>query len=306
MSSSPYRCDQALDDLLRLSGACAWGVAPAGRISDAEAQAYHAWLLQGNAAGMDYLARNESLRIDTGNLLAGARSIIVTAFAYGNPEGLVPKLNIASYALGADYHHVLKAHLQPVVELLQQRGSDARVCVDSAPMAERYWAVRAGIGRIGSNCMLYVPGVGCRVVLASVVTTAVLPCSEAPQSFFRAGCSNCRRCIDACPTGALRGDGTLDARRCINYLTIEHRGDLPEGTDLHGSVFGCDRCTDACPAPRGVTPVDELLPDSRTLQLDAAALESMSSSAFNRRFRFSPLARAGLKSLLRNLHATCK
>lgn len=306
MSSSPSPCDQALSGLLRESGACAWGVAPAGRISEAEAQAYHAWLAGGNAAGMDYLARNEWLRLDTGNLLVGARSVIVTAFAYGNPEGLKPKLSIASYALGADYHHVLKARLQPVVELLQQRGFAARVCVDSAPMAERYWAVRAGIGRIGLNCQLYVPGVGCHVLLASVITTAELPSCDAPEGFFRDGCKNCRRCIDACPTGALRGDGTLDARRCINYLTIEHRGDLPEATDLHGSVFGCDRCTDACPAPRVSAPIEELLPDPRILQLDAATLESMSSSAFNRRYRFSPLSRAGLPGLLRNLRAACK
>lgn len=306
MSSSPSPCDQALSSLLKGSGACAWGVAPAGRISEAEAQAYHAWLVGGNAAGMDYLARNESPRLDTGNLLAGARSVIVTAFAYGNPGGLAPRLSIASYALGTDYHHVLKARLQPVVELLQQRGFAARVCVDSAPMAERYWAVRAGIGRIGLNCQLYVPGVGCRVLLASVITTAELPSSDPSEGFFRDGCKNCRRCIDACPTGSLRGDGTLDARRCINYLTIEHRGDLPEGTDLHGSIFGCDRCTDACPAPRVSAPIEELLPDPRTLQLDAATLESMSSSAFNRRYRFSPLSRAGIKSLLRNLRAACR
>lgn len=253
---------------------------------------------------MDYLSRNEKLRQDTSNILPGAKSVIVTAFSYGDDKSVRPKLPIASYALGADYHYVLKNRLAPIVAQLKEAGEDARICVDSAPLAERYWAVRAGLGKIGLNCQLYVPGAGCKVLLASILTTAALQATSAGKTeYIRPVCRECRRCISACPAGALNGDGTLDARRCLNYLTIEHKGDFEESTDLHGRFFGCDCCSDVCPVTCSSLPetIEELRPDERIINLSEDSLRSMSSSSFNRHFRFSPISRPGLKGLLRNL-----
>lgn len=310
MSCCRSRCDEEIERLMAASGTCGWGVARAEAVSADERRIYSRWLAEGNAAGMTYLARSEELRSDPCNLLEGAKTVISAAFAYGDHDAR-PKLPIASYALGKDYHYVLKDRLRPVAELLEGRGEKARICVDSAPLAERYWAVKAGVGRIGLNCQIYVPGTGCKVLLATILTTAeITECDRGrgyDKRYLREGCRNCGRCVEACPTGALKKDGTMDSRLCLNYLTIEHRGELPEETELHGCVFGCERCIDACPAPRGKGGViEQLAPDRRVLDLDAEMLGSMTGSAFNRKFRFSPLARAGLKGLQRNLMKTGK
>ncbi|MBD5308418.1 MAG: DUF1730 domain-containing protein [Bacteroides sp.] len=303
MSCCQSRCDKDIAALMAASGACHWGIARSGTVDEQELTAYSRWISEGNAAGMDYLSRNEGIRSNPANLLEGTKSVISAAFVYGDKDS-DPKLPIASYALGKDYHFVLKERLRQVVELFESRGEKARICVDSAPLAERYWAVKAGVGRIGMNCQIYVPGAGCKVFLVTILTTAELEESGRSdgKSYFREGCRNCRKCVAICPTGALKGNGTIDSRLCLNYLTIEHRGELPEGTDLHGSLFGCERCIDICPAPRSKpTAIEDLAPDPRVLELDVQTLNSMSSSAFNRKFRFSPLSRAGLKGLQRNL-----
>lgn len=301
MNSFLSRCE--LDSLMGPTGAAAWGVAAADAVSPEADSAFHAWLDEGCAASMDWLRRYPDLRRDPRLLLPGARSIIVAAFPY-RPSGEMPRprLPISLYALGEDYHQALRRRLSPVADSLP----DARICIDSAPLRERYWAVRAGLGAVGRNNLLIIPGLGSMNFLACIITTAEIEGASAidrPLGYFCRHCgAPCRR---ACPTGAIRPDATIDARRCISYLTIEHRGPLPEGTELHGRFFGCDACALACPhnhtpLPPG-HPIPELHPAPDTMTLGPDDILTMSGRAFARRFASSPLSRARLDTLRRNL-----
>ena len=177
----------------------------------------------------------------------GARTLIVTLFAYQDnvhPAEGVPY--IAHYALGQDYHDVLRRRLKTVIGQLRPRfGGKWRVCVDSAPLMERYWAARAGLGVIGDNGCLIVPGVGANFFIATIVTTAQMPTDDPVEGTSH--CLGCGRCVRACPTGALRGDGSVDARRCISYLTIESHDDIPANIPTGNTLYGCDVCRRACP-----------------------------------------------------------
>ena len=308
-SSSIDNLSNDISILLRQSGAAVWAITAAGNVHPDECLRYAEWISSGAAAGMDYLSRNATLRATTSSILPQAQSIIICAFPYPRPT-CKPRLPIASYALLPDYHHILKQTLSPVVSHLEQYGFLARTCVDSAPLAERYWAVRARLGSTGLNCQLNVPGCGSRLFIASILTSASLPPAlslpDVPPS-TPVSCNSCGKCLRACPANALNGDGTLDARKCLNYLTIEHKGEFPENTDLHGRFFGCDICTDICPlnSPAAITvsPIPAFSPLPEVLALDTGTLSTISSSAFNRRFRQSPISRPGLKGLLRNLKA---
>ena len=177
----------------------------------------------------------------------GARTLIVTLFAYQDnvhPAEGVPY--IAHYALGQDYHDVLRRRLKTVIGQLRPRfGGKWRICVDSAPLMERYWAARAGLGVIGDNGCLIVPGVGANFFIATIVTTAQMPTDDPVEGTSH--CLGCGRCVRACPTGALRGDGSVDARRCISYLTIESHDDIPADIPTGNTLYGCDVCRRACP-----------------------------------------------------------
>ncbi len=288
------------------TGAAAWGVAAAGAVSDEADAAFHAWLAEGCGAGMEWLGHHSDLRRDPRLLLPGARSIIVAAFPYRPASGEKPRprLPISLYALGRDYHTALRERLQPVADSLPE----ARICIDSAPLRERYWAVRAGLGAIGRNNLLIIPGLGSMNFLACILTTAEIEGAAAevrPPGYFCRHCGGA--CLRACPAGAIRPDATIDARRCLAYLTIEHRGPLPEQTDLHGHFFGCDDCALACPhnltaLPPG-QPIPELRPLADALELSPEDVGSMSGRAFGRRFADSPLSRARIDSLRRNLSA---
>lgn len=287
------------------SGAAAWGVARAEEISPGADRALHRWIADGCNASMSWLASHPDLRRDPRLLAEGARSIIVAVFPY-RPSGTAPRprLPISLYALGRDYHTVLRERLAAVADMC---GPGSRICIDSAPLRERYWAVCAGLGHIGRNNLLIVPGLGSMLFLGSIVTPAVIE-PDSPLAPASHPCHTCdSRCVRACPAAAIRSDSTVDARRCLAYLTIEHRGDFSPGTDLHGRLFGCDICALACPhnhspLPPG-QPIPELAADSATLGLSADDLATMSGRSFARRFAWSPLSRAGLKSLQRNLAA---
>ena len=176
-----------------------------------------------------------------------ALPILVTLFAYEDNVTASPEAPyIAHYALGEDYHDVLRRRLKTVCNNLRQRvGGKWRVCVDSAPLMERYWAARARLGVIGVNGCLIVPGVGANFFIATIVTTAELPVDVVAE--HPAACCGCGRCVRACPGGALRSDGTVDARRCLSYLTIEYDGEIPDDIPLGNTLYGCDICRRACP-----------------------------------------------------------
>lgn len=230
-------------------GAYACGVVRAMPVTAEAVARYEEWLADGNAGNMDYLGRYGEVRRDPRLLLdgEGARTLIVTLFAYQDnvhPAEGVPY--IAHYALGQDYHDVLRCRLKTVIGQLRPRfGGKWRICVDSAPLMERYWAARAGLGVIGDNGCLIVPGVGANFFIATIVTTAQMPTDDPVEGTSH--CLGCGRCVRACPTGALRGDGSVDARRCISYLTIESHDDIPADIPTGNTLYGCDMCRRACP-----------------------------------------------------------
>ena len=293
--------ERMLAALCHEAGACAWGVAAAAPVSPDDRHIYEQWLQRGAHGPMAYMERYPELRSDPRTLLEGARSLIVCAFSYLQPHH---SPYISDYALGSDYHGVVRERLERVAAAVRAAaGGETRVCVDSAPLRERYWAVRAGVGTVGLSGKLIVPGAGADVVLGEVLTTAELPTTP-PLSVEL--CDGCGRCVEACPAGALDGRGGVDARKCLSCLTIEHRGDFPRGTQLHGRLVGCDVCSRVCPASSreamsgAPVVVDEMLARPEVLALTPEEAATMSRGRFNSMFRRSAVMRLRLDGLRRN------
>ncbi|MDB4957612.1 MAG: hypothetical protein JWO36_5181, partial [Myxococcales bacterium] len=231
---------------------------------------YTSWLTAGYGGEMAYLAAPEHIAIrgDLRGLLATARSLIVVALAYDRIDPIPPEQllrgRIARYARGEDYHLVMRDRLVVLANrIAHELGITAatRTCVDSAPVLEREWAERGGLGFIAKNTMLIAPGVGSYVVLGELLVDAELA-PTAPAEPPKPRCGSCRSCLDACPTGAFVDAYVLDARRCISYLTIEHHGVIPRELrpQIGTWVFGCDVCQEVCPFNAGAgEPPDPLL-----------------------------------------------
>lgn len=251
---------------------------------------------------MSYLANHELLRSDPRLLLDGAQSVISFAFPYYSAVAHASQDYVARYALGDDYHEVVRRRLDVVAQKVRDTfGGDTRVCVDTAPLRERYWAARSGIGFIGLNGHLIIPGAGSYFFLAELLTTVAFRPTETPDG--RAGrCEGCGRCVKACPGGAIGADGSFDASKCLSYLTIEHRGDFPDGTNLHGCLYGCDVCSDVCPhnANPPITIIAEFAPRPAVVALTAERVGEMSRADFSTIFRHSAIKRAKLAGLQRN------
>lgn len=285
------------------AGACAAGFAVVGHgVPDSVHEVYLQWLAQGKHDTMDYLERNAGARRHPRSVLEGVRSMLCVAFSY-NPGAGERSPFFADYARGFDYHRVIPARLAPVAALMEDLvpGSATRICVDIYPVAERYWAVQAGIGSPAMNGCVAVPGFGTKVFLAEILWTAdVAPDAPVPEN----PCTHCGRCVLACPHGALAGDGTLDARRCLSCLTIEHRGDMPADISPEGRIYGCDICQDVCPlnrnVPAGLADFD-ILPTVGAIT--AADIATMGSAVFRRTFAGSAVTRITPKKLRANLTA---
>jgi epoxyqueuosine reductase len=268
------------------------------------------WIAAGHQAGMSYLAaaRSLSARADPALLLPGARTIIALAAAYPRPAaaGNFPLAGtVAAYALGDDYHEVLRTRLRMLCEDIDRaagRRVQSRGYVDTAPLLEREIASRAGLGWIGRNSMLIHPGLGSFLYLAEVLTELALP-ADPPYPADR--CGTCTRCRQACPTGCILPDRTIDSARCISYLTIEHRGPIPESLrGLTGrAVFGCDICQSACPWNRKAAPAAEeaFSPRAHFPIRDMGAEYMLAEKNWGERFRRSPIRRAGRDGYRRNL-----
>ncbi len=212
-------------------------------------EAYRQWVADGHHGTMSYMARSHELRADLNTLLPGVQSVVAVGAFYRQPEELPadhPK--IARYALGRDYHKVLRGRLRTLDRWLHAEEGQGRICVDSAPVLEREYAHRAGLGWYGKNTMLINTYAGSWFVIGLLLSTRQL----APDAPAQGGCGTCRACIDACPTGAIvhqNGRWQVDARDCISYLTIEHRGEIESDREakLDDWVFGCDVCQEVCP-----------------------------------------------------------
>ena len=264
--------------------------------------ALEAWLDAGYAGTMGYLERGRAERLEPARLLPGCRSVVAVAMSYnpgsssGGDWGPVSR-----YARGRDYHDVIRPRL---VELAEFIGSAAggrvasRAAVDSSAVLERDLAARAGLGWIGKNTNLLAPSLGSYFFIGIVLTTAELPFD--PREPDR--CGTCTACLDACPTRAFVAPYVLDARRCISYLTIEHRGDIDgELAEQIGEwLFGCDVCQEVCPWNRKAEPAHEpaLAPSGRLGALET--LLELDPEAFRARFRGSAITRTKRAGLLRN------
>lgn len=285
------------------------GIAAAGPTDEAVCDDYRRWLAAGKHAGMGYLEKYDELRRDVRGLLPGARSVVSAAFSYRRGAGMERHPLIADYALGEDYHTAVRRRLERVAAVISELfpGSESRICVDTAPVFERFWAERAGVGFTGRNRLLYVPGVGSKVFLGEILTTAALAADE-PVVLEEHPCGSCHRCIDACPGGALDSAEAMDARKCLSYHTIENRdAELPEWVSLRGRrIYGCDICQDVCPlnaAPEaeGLVVIEELRPRAGLYGLRGTAqVRGMTHEEYVELFRGSAVRRAKLWMLQRN------
>ncbi len=301
MNSSPSPCHSGvLRGLASGLGISAIGTARIEPVEDAVVDSYRRWIGIGHHGDMSYLDRYHDIRHNPELLLPGARTIIVAAFNY-YPSRIqrADAPQFAYYAYGRDYHEVVRDRLRRLSAEIESRwGGESRVCVDTAPLFERYWAVKAGIGIIGLNSQLIIPGKGSYFFLGEILTTLTFD----HDSPIGGDCGRCGRCISRCPAGAISSDGSVNASKCLSYLTIEYRGDLPEGSNLGNHVYGCDECQKACPHNRNAKPtdIDEFTPSDEFLQLDIETLRNLDRDRFNALFRHSAVKRAKLEGLLRN------
>jgi epoxyqueuosine reductase len=300
------RLKQAVKEKARQLGFILAGVASPD--PPAHYRTFEEWLGRGHHGTMEYLAseRNRSRRADPRQILPECKSILILALPYENSEFRIlnSEFKIAAYALGADYHDVIPPRLKQIVEFIEEQlGHEVpnRYYTDTGPILERELAQRAGLGWIGKNSMLIHPKAGSTFLLAEILLGIELePDDPLPTDH----CGTCTRCLDACPTQCILPDRTLDSRRCISYLTIENKGEIPEALreQIGGWVFGCDICQQVCPWNRFSLSPDPALEPSIPLPVRTSDL-LLSSVEFNQRFRHSPIKRSRRRGYLRNLAA---
>ena len=284
----------------------ACGIASA-RALDEESVLVEQWLDEGREGEMGYLTRNREKRYDPRLLVEGTKSIVTVLYNYFPKQqiGDNGRYKIAKYAYGADYHDVLKRKMRQLLERIEtQTGKleGTRIFVDSAPVLDRAWAVRCGLGFIGKNTTLIHPKKGSFFFIGHLFLPLEL---EETGKTMANHCGRCTKCIDACPTGALEAPFQIDARKCISYLTIEYKGRL-EGYDpkhFNGWMYGCDTCQDVCPYNRFSLPniEPEFQPSEQLLAMKEKDWKSLNKEGFEALFKHSAMQRAGYEGLKRNI-----
>ena len=273
---------------------------------------YREWVASGFAGEMRYLAgHGAAVRDDPRNLLASARSVVCVGKLYNTPWPYSTQFDagdrawISRYAWGEDYHGVVRRGLERLDAMLRERAGaafESRICVDTAPLLERSYARMAGLGWIGKNTCLINQQGGSWFFLGELLVSLAIDADAPPPD----RCGTCRRCIDACPTGAIVPAGpwfTVDSRRCISYLTIELRGAIAvehrAGMGRH--VFGCDICQDVCPWNRRAAATSDPAFGPRAFAPPLEALAAVTEGEFHSMFRGTPVTRARYAGFVRNV-----
>ena len=291
-------------------GFSACGIAQASPVDQEAIDEYEDWLNQGYAAGMEYLHKNKHLRYNPAELQPGAKSLICVAMNYYPSQVLDSDVSFAYYSYGKDYHIVLKSYLSHLFKyikesILPELGCEVelegRAFTDSAPLLERYWAKKAGVGFQGRNSLIIVPHVGsfCFLGFLAVNIELAYDCQR------NISCGNCHKCEDACPVHAIH-NGVIDANRCISYQTIENKTDfIPEEVSckMGKNIYGCDICQKVCPWNKFSLPTQfrEFLPSNTFLNISSSSILEMDNREFKRMFGESAISRVGLKGLQRNV-----
>lgn len=282
------------------------GISKAERM-DEEAKKLEEWLNQGMHGKMGYMENHFEKRVDPTKLVPGAKSVVSLMYNYytekeqTDPEA--PK--ISKYAYGQDYHRVVKDKLYNLVKQIEETLNvtiEGRCFVDSAPVLERDWAKRSGIGWTGKNTLLIHPKAGSYFFLAELIIDLPLA-ADSPMKDY---CGTCRRCIDACPTDAIDDDGyILDARKCISYLTIELKESIPPSFQgkMENWMFGCDICQEVCPWNRFSKPHEEesFEPHEELLDMKKGDWQELTEEVFRKVFKKSAVKRAKYEGLKRNI-----
>lgn len=328
-------------EALRL-GFSACGLAPAEAVDETVASAFRQWLADGCQAEMAYMQNYEDKRLDPRLLVEGARTVISVALNY-YPATKIPEgeYQIAWYAYGKDYHDVMKVKLKELFEFIQKEVSSSeetdsttstddnnihtciennapitqdspsplqgRLFCDTAPILERYWSWRSGLGWIGKNTQLIIPRAGSYFFLGELILNIEADHYDSPQ---RNQCGSCTHCLKACPTEALEAPFRLNSERCLSYLTIEYRGELPlnTGKKMSDKIYGCDECLKACPWNRFATPCRtiEFQPSPSLLSMKKDDWHSLSENQYKDLFKGSAVKRAKYQGLIRNIQAAKK
>ncbi len=264
------------------------------------------WLQDGHHARMGYMANHFEKRTDPTILVEGARTVISLLYNYytdrvqSDPEAPI----LSKYAYGKDYHFVMKDKMHLLFDFIKSMHPEAegRVFVDSAPVLDRAWAKRAGLGWIGKNSMLISRSAGSFVFIGEIILNLELEYNQIPESDF---CGSCTRCIEACPTQAILDTRCIDSERCISYQTIENRGEISSEIEgkLSGRVFGCDICQDVCPWNRKALNHDDpsFNPEGGLLEMSLERWQNMSREEYKLLYLESAVQRAGYNKLKSNL-----
>lgn len=290
-------------------GFSACGFAKAEPVDEDVSKTLECWIANGMNGCMQYMANYADKRNDPRLLVEGAKSVISVALNYF-PKRLQPDstFRFAKYAYGKDYHDVMKMLLMQLFEKIRllQPDVEGRIFCDTAPVLERYWAWRCGLGWIGRNTSLIIPGAGSYFFLGEIICNKEFD-YDTPQPNR---CGSCHKCLDSCPTGALCSGCVLDANLCLSCQTIENRGELSESAvnAMGNRIYGCDTCQDVCPWNRFAAPteIEEFAPSEQFISMTKEQWESLSVEEYRLLFKGSAVKRAKFEGLVRNIKAASR
>ena len=282
------------------------GISKARHLHEEE-EKFEKWLSQGYQGSMNYLEKNLDKRLDPRKLVPGAQSVISLSYNYFPKEKIDKKNNfiLSKYAYGKDYHKVIRKKLKILFNYMKEKigDIDGRVFVDSAPVHERAWAKLSGIGWIGKNSLLINERKGSYFFLAEIICDLELEY----DTITKDRCGNCTTCIDACPTDAITSAQVIDANKCISYLTIENKKEIPNElkSNLNDAIFGCDICQDVCPWNKFSRPhkEDSFKPKKELSSLRKRDWIELTEDTFNKIFEGSAVKRAKYEGIIRNIKA---